>query len=139
MVACDRYKDAPAMQVAHRCHVFSMLDPEALERVIEEEKPDLIVPEVEAIATDKLIQLENKGFTVIPTAKATSLTMDREGIRKLAAETLKLPTAKYAFADSLDELKKALKYTKLPAIIKPLMSSSGKGQSCIKTEEDIVN
>ena len=139
VVACDRYKDAPAMQVAHRCHVFSMLDPEALERVIEEEKPDLIVPEVEAIATDKLIQLENKGFTVIPTAKATSLTMDREGIRKLAAETLKLPTAKYAFADSLDELKKALKYTKLPAIIKPLMSSSGKGQSCIKTEEDIVN
>ena len=137
VIACDSYKDAPAMQVAHRSHVFSMLDPEALEKIIRLETPDLIVPEVEAIATDKLVELELQGFTVIPTAKAVSLTMDREGIRKLAAEKLELPTAKYAFADSLDELKEVLKITKLPAIIKPLMSSSGKGQSCIKTEADI--
>lgn len=137
VIACDRYKDAPAMQVAHRSHVFSMLDANALEKIILEEMPDLIVPEVEAIATQKLLELEAKGFTVIPTAKATSLTMDREGIRKLAAEHLDLPTAKYAFADTLEELKKALETTKIPAIIKPLMSSSGKGQSFIKTEADI--
>ena len=137
VIACDRYENAPAMQVAHRSHVFSMLDAASLEKVIKSEMPDLIVPEVEAIATDTLISLENEGFTVIPTAKATKLTMDREGIRRLASETLKLPTAKYAFANTLEELKEALEYTKLPAIIKPLMSSSGKGQSFIKTEKDI--
>ena len=115
VIACDRYENAPAMQVAHRSYVFSMLDSHSLEETIKKEMPDLIVPEVEAIATDKLIELEKQGFKVIPTAKATKLTMDREGIRRLANEELSLPTAKYAFANTLDELKIALEHTKLPA------------------------
>ena len=108
VIACDRYENAPAMQVAHRSHVFSMLDAASLEKVIKSEMPDLIVPEVEAIATDTLISLENEGFTVIPTAKATKLTMDREGIRRLASETLKLPTAKYALCKYSGRVKKRL-------------------------------
>lgn len=137
VIACDRYDHAPAMQVAHRSYTFSMLDGEALEKVIREERPDLIVPEVEAIATSRLVKLEEEGFKVIPNARATQLTMDREGIRRLARETLDLPTADYAFAKTKDELVKELKAIGLPAVIKPLMSSSGKGQSLIRTEEEI--
>ncbi|OLS37001.1 phosphoribosylglycinamide formyltransferase 2 [Alkalihalophilus pseudofirmus] len=132
-IAVDRYAGAPAMQVAHRCHVVNMLDGEKLRKVIELEKPDLIVPEVEAIATDALVELEGEGFNVVPTARATKLTMDREGIRRLAREELGLPTANYAFADSLEELKKAVAEIGTPCVIKPLMSSSGKGQTLCKT------
>ncbi len=137
VIACDRYADAPAMQVAHRFHVFDMLDPKALEAIIKKEKPQLIVPEVEAIATSKLLELEKAGFTVIPTAEATRLTMDREGIRRLASESLKLPTARYAFADNFAELEKAGQVLGYPLVIKPLMSSSGKGQSVAKTQADL--
>ncbi|MBC7530185.1 MAG: formate-dependent phosphoribosylglycinamide formyltransferase [Oligoflexus sp.] len=139
VIACDRYADAPAMQVAHRSHVFDMLDPKALEAIIRQEKPHLIVPEVEAIATDKLIEMERQGFAVIPTAEATRLTMDREGIRRLASEELKLPTAKYEFADSFGELEKASLVLGFPLVIKPLMSSSGKGQSVAKTKDDLAS
>ncbi|MBO9607373.1 MAG: formate-dependent phosphoribosylglycinamide formyltransferase [Paenibacillaceae bacterium] len=136
-IAVDRYANAPAMQVAHRSHVIDMLDAAALREVIEKERPDWIVPEIEAIATDELVKLEREGFRVIPTANASRLTMDREGIRRLAAETLGLPTAKYAFADSLDELRQAIAEVGLPCVIKPIMSSSGKGQSVCRTEADI--
>ncbi|MDO3413051.1 formate-dependent phosphoribosylglycinamide formyltransferase [Saccharibacillus sp. CPCC 101409] len=135
-IAVDRYEGAPAMQVAHRSHVIDMLDAQALRELVLSERPDLIVPEIEAIATPMLQQLEKEGFRVIPTATAARLTMDREGIRRLAAETLELPTADYRFADSLDELKSAVAELGAPCVIKPLMSSSGKGQSVLKTAED---
>lgn len=135
-VAVDRYAHAPAMQAAHRCHVIDMLDGSALRTLIEREKPDLIVPEIEAIATEELVKLEQEGYRVIPTAMASRLTMDREGIRRLAAETLGLPTARYAFADSLEELKQAVASIGTPCVIKPIMSSSGKGQSVCRTPGD---
>ena len=137
-IAVDRYPDAPAMQVAHRSHVISMLDGEAIRRVIEQEKPHLIVPEIEAIHTPTLQQLEKEGYTVIPTALAARLTMDREGIRRLAAEELKLPTSPYRFAGTEEEYRAAVKEIGLPCVVKPVMSSSGKGQSTVKTEADIA-
>lgn len=136
-IAVDRYENAPAMQVAHSSHVINMLDQEALRALVEQEKPDYIIPEIEAIATETLIELEAKGFNVVPTAKATNLTMDREGIRRLASETLGLPTAKYEFADTLEELKEAVQKIGTPCVIKPIMSSSGKGQSVCRTFEDV--
>jgi phosphoribosylglycinamide formyltransferase 2 len=135
-IAVDRYEHAPAMQVAHRSYVIDMLDPKQLREIVEKEKPDLIVPEIEAIATSELIKLEEEGFRVIPTARAAKLTMDREGIRRLAAETLQLPTAKYRFADTYEEFEQAAKEIGFPCVIKPLMSSSGKGQSVCHTEEE---
>ncbi|PXA74004.1 phosphoribosylglycinamide formyltransferase 2 [Vibrio sp. 11986-1-5] len=137
VIACDRYANAPAMQVAHRYHVFDMLDPQALQQIIEQEQPHYIVPEVEAIATDKLVELETQGFTVIPTAKATQLTMNREGIRRLAAEQLSLPTSNYQFADSYEQFVLAVEQIGLPCVCKPIMSSSGKGQSVLRSPEDI--
>lgn len=137
VIACDRYAKAPAMQVAHRYHVFDMLDPQALQQIIEQEQPHYIVPEVEAIATDKLVELETQGFTVIPTAKATQLTMNREGIRRLAAEQLSLPTSNYQFADSYEQFVLAVEQIGLPCVCKPIMSSSGKGQSVLRSPEDI--
>lgn len=137
VIAVDRYANAPAMQVAHRSHVINMLDGEALRKVIEAEMPDLIVPEIEAIATATLAELENEGFTVIPTAKATQLTMNREGIRRLAAEELGLKTGTYRFAQTKDEYLGAITDIGLPCVIKPIMSSSGKGQSLLKDEGDI--
>ncbi|WP_248925628.1 formate-dependent phosphoribosylglycinamide formyltransferase [Paenibacillus hamazuiensis] len=136
-IAVDRYANAPAMQVAHRSYVINMLDEEALRKLIESEQPDLIVPEIEAIATPVLVELEQQGFRVIPTATASRLTMDREGIRRLAAETLGLPTARYEFADSLEELKVAVANIGTPCVIKPIMSSSGKGQSVCRTSDDV--
>lgn len=135
-VAVDRYTDAPAMGVAHRSHVIDMLDAEALKALIRLEKPDIIVPEIEAIATHALQELEEEGFFVVPTARAARLTMDREGIRRLAAEELGLPTADYRFADSLEELRQAVAELGTPCVIKPIMSSSGKGQSVCKRPED---
>jgi phosphoribosylglycinamide formyltransferase 2 len=129
VIACDRYADAPAMQVAHRSHVVDMLDRAALRAIVERERPHLIVPEIEAIATAELIALEAEGWTVIPTAEAARLTMDREGIRRVAAEELGLPTARYRFADTFDELRAAAADLGWPVVIKPIMSSSGKGQS----------
>ncbi len=137
VIAVDRYANAPAMQVAHRSHVISMLDGDALRAVIEQEKPDLIVPEIEAIATDTLAALEQEGFTVIPTAKATQLTMNREGIRRLAAEELGLATSAYEFAQSKQEYLNAIKNIGLPCVVKPIMSSSGKGQSLLRNESEI--
>ncbi len=137
-IAVDRYAHAPAMHVAHHSFVLDMLDGEALRQLIEQEKPDLIVPEIEAIATHVLVELEQEGYHIIPTARASRLTMDREGIRRLAAEQLGLPTAKYAFADSLEELRDAVTSIGLPCVIKPIMSSSGKGQSVCRTSEDIA-
>jgi phosphoribosylglycinamide formyltransferase 2 len=137
VIACDRYPNAPAMQVADRSHVLSMLDGDALRAVIEQEQPDYIVPEIEAIATDTLVTLESEGFMVIPTAKAAQLTMNREGIRTLAAETLNLPTSAYRFADNYDDLQAAVAAIGFPCIVKPIMSSSGKGQSMVKCEQDI--
>lgn len=137
VIAVDRYENAPAMQVAHRSHVISMLDGPALRKVIELEKPDLIVPEIEAIATDTLAQLETEGFTIIPTARATQLTMNREGIRCLAAEELGLKTSAFEFAQNKDEYLQAIKNIGLPCVIKPIMSSSGKGQSLLRKESDI--
>lgn len=137
VIAVDRYANAPAMQVAHRSHVINMLDGAALRAVIEAEKPDLIVPEIEAIATDTLAELETEGFTVIPTAKATQLTMNREGIRRLAAEELGLATSAYHFAQTRDEYLAAVKDIGLPCVIKPIMSSSGKGQSLLRDANDI--
>lgn len=137
VIAVDRYANAPAMQVAHRSHVVSMLDGGALKNIIEQEKPDLIVPEIEAIATDTLAALEQDGFTVIPTAKATQLTMNREGIRRLAAEELNLKTSAYEFAQSKEEYRAAIKNIGLPCVIKPIMSSSGKGQSLLRKESEI--
>ncbi|MFD0681702.1 MULTISPECIES: formate-dependent phosphoribosylglycinamide formyltransferase [unclassified Paenibacillus] len=136
-IAVDRYANAPAMQVAHRSYVINMLDGDQLRELIKKEQPDWIVPEIEAIATDVLVELEQEGFRVVPTATAARLTMDREGIRRLASETLQLPTAKYAFADSLEELKTAVESIGTPCVIKPIMSSSGKGQSVCRTPEDV--
>ena len=137
VVALDKYANAPAMHVAHRSHVLSMLDGEALEAVIREEKPDFIIPEIEAIATDRLIKLEKEGFNVIPTAAATRLTMNREGIRRLAAETLEIPTSPYRFAETREEFDAAIEEIGIPCVVKPVMSSSGHGQSTIKCKEDI--
>ncbi|WP_088103908.1 formate-dependent phosphoribosylglycinamide formyltransferase [Halalkalibacter urbisdiaboli] len=136
-VAVDRYEHAPAMQVAHRYHVVDMLNEQQLRNVIEKEKPDFIVPEVEAIQTQVLVDLEKEGYHVVPTASATKLTMDREGIRRLANEKLGLPTAQYEFANSLEELKEAVNKIGTPCVIKPLMSSSGKGQSLCHTFDDV--
>ncbi|MCY9592779.1 formate-dependent phosphoribosylglycinamide formyltransferase [Paenibacillus chitinolyticus] len=136
-IAVDRYDHAPAMQVAHRSYVIDMLDRQALREIIERERPHLIVPEIEAIATQELVELEKEGYRVIPTANASRLTMDREGIRRLAAEELGLRTAKYAFADTLDELHAAVAEIGTPCVIKPIMSSSGKGQSVCRSEADI--
>jgi phosphoribosylglycinamide formyltransferase 2 len=137
VIAVDRYPNAPAMHVAHRSHVINMLDGAALAAVIEKERPHLIVPEIEAIATPTLLELESKGFTVIPTARAARLTMDREGIRRLAAETLGVKTSPYRFADSLAEYRDALGELGMPCVVKPVMSSSGKGQSVVRTQADI--
>jgi phosphoribosylglycinamide formyltransferase 2 len=137
VIACDRYENAPAMQVADRSYTFSMLDGKELRRVIEQEKPDYIVPEIEAIATDTLIELEQEGFTVIPTANAARLTMNREGIRRLAAEELGIPTSNYRFVDNRKDFYKAVAELGMPCVVKPIMSSSGKGQSTIKSEADI--
>lgn len=137
-IAVDRYPDAPGHQVAHRAHVIDMTDGEALRTLIELEKPDLIVPEIEAIATDMLALIEGEGLArVIPTARATRLTMNREGIRRLAAETLGLPTSPYCFADSLDEMRAAVAQIGYPCIIKPVMSSSGKGQSKVDSPDEV--
>ena len=137
VIAVDRYPNAPAMQVAHHSYVISMLDGEALRDIVEREKPHLIVPEIEAIATDTLVALEQEGFTVIPTARAAQLTMNREGIRRLAAEELGLKTSEYRFAESKEEYLDAIDEIGIPCVIKPIMSSSGKGQSTILTEDDI--
>lgn len=138
VVAVDRYEDAPAMQVAHRSHVIDMLDGAALRRVVQLERPDLIVPELEAIATDTLLTLETEGHNVVPTARATQLTMDREGIRRLAAERLKLPTSPYRFAATEAEYRQAVHAVGLPCVVKPVMSSSGKGQSLLRETADIA-
>ena len=132
VVACDKYANAPAMQVAHRSHVFSMLDAETLEKVVREEKPDHIIPEIEAIATPKLLELEKDGFHVTPTARAAWLTMNREGIRRLAAEELGVKTSPYRFASTKEEFLKAVEEVGIPCVVKPVMSSSGPGQSTIK-------
>jgi len=137
VIAADRYAHAPAMQVAQKSHVLSMLDGTALRALVAEVKPDLIVPEIEAIATQTLLELEAEGYTVIPTARAAALTMNREGIRKLAAEELKLPTSPYAFADSYAKCEDALKRIGLPCVMKPIMSSSGKGQSVLREASDL--
>ncbi|ARB73292.1 formate-dependent phosphoribosylglycinamide formyltransferase [Pasteurella multocida] len=137
VIAVDRYANAPAQQVAHRAYTISMLDGEALKALVEKEKPDYIVPEVEAIATATLVELEQAGFTVIPTAKATQLTMNREGIRRLAAEELGLPTSNYQFVDNFDDFKRAVEKIGIPCVIKPIMSSSGHGQSILKSVEQI--
>ena len=137
VIACDRYANAPAMQVADRSYVFSMLDGDELRRVITTEKPDYIVPEIEAIATSTLVELEAEGFNVVPTAKAAQLTMNREGIRTLAAETLGLPTSAYRFADTYMDFQEAVNEIGFPCIVKPIMSSSGKGQSMVKNAADI--
>ena len=136
VIAVDRYANAPAMQVAHRSHVIPMTDPVALRRVILAERPDFVVPELEAIATATLVELEAEGVTVIPTARAARLTMDREGIRRLAAEKLGLRTSPYAFASNRDEYRAALEAIGLPCVVKPIMSSSGKGQSVVREREE---
>lgn len=137
VIVVDRYANAPAMQVADRAHVISMLDGDALEQIIRSEQPHLIVPEIEAIATDTLVKLEQEGFNVVPTAKATQLTMNREGIRRLAAEELGLATSPYQFVDNFDAFTAAVAEIGMPCVVKPIMSSSGKGQSVIKTAADI--
>jgi phosphoribosylglycinamide formyltransferase 2 len=137
VIAVDRYPGAPAMQVAHRSHVINMLDGAALAALVERERPHLIVPEIEAIATPTLLELESKGFTVIPTARAARLTMDREGIRRLAAEQLGLATSPYRFVGSMAEFRDAVGELGLPCVVKPVMSSSGKGQSVVRTQADI--
>jgi len=137
VVAVDRYENAPAMQVAHRGHCISMLDGEALRRIVRAERPHYIVPEIEAIATDTLGELEREGFTVVPTAGAVRLTMDREGIRRLAAEELKLRTSPYRFAETKEEYMAAVGEVGMPCVVKPVMSSSGKGQSVVRSGEDM--
>ena len=137
VVALDKYANAPAMHIAHSSHVLPMLDGDALKQVIEQEKPDFIIPEIEAIATDKLVELEEEGYNVVPTAKATRLTMNREGIRRLAAETLGLPTSAYRFASTREEFDEAVAQIGIPCVVKPVMSSSGHGQSTVRTPEDI--
>jgi phosphoribosylglycinamide formyltransferase 2 len=137
VIAVDRYANAPAMQVAHRSHVIDMLDGAALRQVVEAEKPDLIVPEIEAIATPELVKLEQEGYKVIPTARAVNLTMNREGIRVLAAEELGLATSPYRFAETREDYLAAVESIGLPLVVKPVMSSSGKGQSTVKTPDEI--
>ncbi|MDH3980049.1 MAG: formate-dependent phosphoribosylglycinamide formyltransferase [Gammaproteobacteria bacterium] len=137
VIVVDRYDNAPAMQVAHRSHTLSMLDGEALRAVIEQEKPHFIVPEIEAIATDTLVELETEGYTVIPTARAARLTMNREGIRRLAAEELGIATSPYRFAETRGEFDAAIEAIGLPCVVKPIMSSSGKGQSTIHSRDEI--
>lgn len=139
VIAVDRYADAPAMHVAHRSYVINMLDGQALKELVEAEKPHFIVPEIEAIATDMLVELERQGQNVVPCARATQLTMNREGIRRLAAEELKLPTSAYRFADSEAAFRDAVTEIGLPCIIKPVMSSSGKGQSFIRSEAQLAD
>ena len=137
VIACDRYANAPAMQVADRSYTFSMLDEVELRRVIELERPDYIVPEIEAIATQTLVELENEGFNVVPSARAAQLTMNREGIRRLVAEELAIPTSAYRFAATYEEYQSAIAAVGVPCVVKPIMSSSGKGQSTIKNDADI--
>ena len=137
VVACDRYEGAPAMQIAQKSRTFNMLDGESLRSAIEEERPDHIIPEVEAIATPTLVELEKEGFNVTPTANAARLTMNREGIRRLAAETLGVTTSPYRFASTEEEFKEAIKEVGIPCVVKPIMSSSGHGQSTVKSEADI--
>ncbi len=138
VIAADRYDDAPAMQVAHRCYTLNMLDPAALRDLIAHEKPDLVVPEIEAIHTQTLVELErDHGLRVIPTARAARLTMDREGIRRLAAETLGLPTSPYRFVDTREEYHAAIAAIGLPCVVKPVMSSSGKGQSTVRGADQV--
>lgn len=137
VVACDKYPNAPAMQTAHRSYVFNMLDGDVLRQVVEMEKPNHIIPEIEAIATDKLVELEAEGYNITPTARAARLTMNREGIRRLAAEELGLPTSTYKFASDYDEFKAAVAEIGFPCIVKPVMSSSGHGQSMLRSEADI--
>lgn len=137
VVACDRYEGAPAMQIAQKSRTFNMLDGKALRSAIEDERPDHIIPEVEAIATPTLVELEKEGFNVTPTANAARLTMNREGIRRLAAETLGVPTSPYRFASTEEEFKEAIKEVGIPCVVKPIMSSSGHGQSTVKSEADI--
>lgn len=138
VIAADRYADAPAMQVAHRSHVLDMLDPAAIRALIAQEQPHLVVPEIEAIHTETLVALEAEGAArVIPTARAARLTMDREGIRRLAAETLGLPTSPYRFVDTVEEYREAVREIGLPCVVKPVMSSSGKGQSTLRSDSDI--
>lgn len=137
VVAADVYENAPAMQVAHRAEVLNMQDPAALRSLVERVRPDLIVPEVEAIATDMLVELEAEGWAVVPTAKATRLTMNREGIRRLAAEELGLKTSPYRFASTEAEYREAIAHLGLPCVVKPVMSSSGKGQSLVRSEAEI--
>lgn len=139
VIALDKYENAPAMQVAHRSYVVSMLDGPRLREIIEQEKPDYIVPEVEAIATETLMELEKEGYHVIPTAQAAFLTMNREGIRRLAAEELGLPTSPYRFAETETEFREAVKEVGMPCVVKPIMSSSGHGQSVVREEGDIIN
>lgn len=138
VIAVDRYENAPAMQVAHRSYTIDMLDGQALRGIIEKEKPDLVVPEIEAIATDTLVELEQEGFNIIPTARATRLTMNREGIRRLAAEELKLKTSPYRFAATEEDYRAAIADIGRPCVIKPIMSSSGKGQSTVREQADIA-
>ncbi|GAB1044919.1 formate-dependent phosphoribosylglycinamide formyltransferase [Shewanella algae] len=138
VIGVDRYPNAPAMQVSHRFHVVNMLDPEALRAVIELEKPHLVIPEIEAIATATLAKMEAEGLKVVPTARATQLTMDREGIRRLAAETLGIPTSPYVFCDTETEFNQAVAQIGLPCVVKPVMSSSGKGQSVIREQAQIA-
>jgi phosphoribosylglycinamide formyltransferase 2 len=137
VIGVDRYDNAPAMQVAHRSHAVNMLDGAALRNIIEQEKPNLIIPEIEALATDELVKLEEEGYKIVPTARAARLTMNREGIRRLAAEELQLPTSAYRFADTLEDYQAAIQEIGLPCVVKPVMSSSGKGQSLVKTEVDV--
>ena len=137
VVALDKSANAPATHVAHKSHVLSMLDGDALESVIREEKPDYVIPEIEAIATDRLVKLEADGFNVVPTAQATKITMNREGIRRLAAETLEIPTSPYRFAQTREEFDKAVAEIGIPCVVKPVMSSSGHGQTTIKSPADI--
>ncbi|KJG12710.1 formate-dependent phosphoribosylglycinamide formyltransferase [Photobacterium iliopiscarium] len=137
VIAVDRYENAPAMQVAHRSHVIDMLDSDALKRIIALEQPHFVVPEIEAIATDTLVELESQGVNVVPTANATKLTMNREGIRRLAAETLAIPTSPYEFSDQYADFEASVHRIGMPCVVKPIMSSSGKGQSVIKTAADI--
>lgn len=139
VVACDKYANAPAMQIAHKSRVFNMLDGEELKKVILEEKPDHIIPEVEAIATPTLIELEKEGYNVTPTAQAAYLTMNREGIRRLAAEQLGIKTSPYVFASTYEEFVDAISTVGIPCVVKPIMSSSGHGQSVVKSESDIEN
>jgi phosphoribosylglycinamide formyltransferase 2 len=137
VIACDRYENAPAMQVADRSYCFSMLDGDELRRVIELEKPDYVVPEIEAIATDVLVELECEGVNVVPSARAAQLTMNREGIRRLAAETLDIATSPYRFADNYDDFCVAVEAIGFPCVIKPIMSSSGKGQSLLRSASEL--